>query len=241
MLAAPATAAAEEHVEEVERRVEREVAEVGRRRAVGDVPVRVVALPLLGIAEDRVRLTDLLELLLRHLVAVVAVGVVLHRELAIRRFQLFGRAVASDAEHLVVVALDCRHRAQFAVGHVARMHDAHDRGAKQPVVEPVPGHELGDDGVLVDIVGLLGGDRVVHGRVEALADGRHAFDTEALERRLEFAHDELEPAHEELLGSRLAGVLDRAAEVVEHRQHRARGVLALVPTNVERSPAPCVA
>ena len=88
---ATASAAAEEHVEEVERRVEREVAEVGLR-AVGDVAEGVVALALLRVAEHRVRLADLLESLLRDLVTVVAVGVELHGELAVRGLQLLRRS-----------------------------------------------------------------------------------------------------------------------------------------------------
>src|ERR1019366_5513703 len=95
--AAP-SAAAEEHVEEVEGRVKREVAEIGLR-PVGDVAEGVVALSLLGVAQHRVRLADLLELLLGALVTVVAVGVILHGELAIRSLELLRGRVARDAEH----------------------------------------------------------------------------------------------------------------------------------------------
>ena len=82
-------AAAEEHVEEVEGGVEREAAEVGH--AVGGVPEGVVALALLRVAQHRVRLADLLEALLGLLVALVAVGVELHGQLAIRLLQLGAR------------------------------------------------------------------------------------------------------------------------------------------------------
>ena len=68
----------------------------------------VVLLALLGVAEDVVRLGDLLEALLGLLVAGVLVGVVLARELAVRLLDLVGRGLALDAEHLVVVL--CGHR-----------------------------------------------------------------------------------------------------------------------------------
>src|ERR1035437_1470242 len=107
--AAPAAARAttEEHVEEVEGGVEREATEV--RHAVAGVPVGVVALPLLRVAEPRVGLTDLLEALLGRLVALVAIRMELHRQLAIGALQLLRRGGALDAEHLVVVALHRRH------------------------------------------------------------------------------------------------------------------------------------
>ena len=58
-------------------------------------------------------------------------------------------------------------------------------------------------------------------RVEALADRRHGHDPDALEGGLELADDKLQAAHEELLGAGLAGVLDRTAQIVEHREQSA--------------------
>ena len=69
----------------------------------------IVALALLGVGEDLICLGGLLELLGRVLVALVAVGVVLHREFAIGLLDIVGRCVAGDAKHLVVVA--------FLLGH----------------------------------------------------------------------------------------------------------------------------
>ena len=109
----PSGATAEEHVEEVEGGIEGERTEV-RRHPVGGVPERVVALPLLRVAEHRVGLADLLEALLCLLVTVVAIRVVLHRQLAVRASQLFGTGVAADPEHLVVVALRRGHGSQAA-------------------------------------------------------------------------------------------------------------------------------
>ena len=82
--AAPrAAAAAAEGIAEPEE-VAEDVAEVREDRGVEaggsaqpGVAVGVVALPLLGVAEDAVGLGPLLELLLRFLVPLVAVGVVL--------------------------------------------------------------------------------------------------------------------------------------------------------------------
>src|ERR1019366_1303146 len=224
------SAAPEEHVEEVERRVEREVAEI-RLRAVADVAEGVVTLPLLRIAQDRVRLADLLELLLGSLVAVVAVRVVLHGELAIRGLQLLRRRVARNAEHLVVVALDGRHASALG-GDAAGPHHAHDRGAEQAVAEAIARHELCDHGVLVDVVGFLGRDRGVDRGVEPLADRRNRDDADALERGLELANHELEAAHEEVLSARLAGMLDGTAQGVEHRQQSECRVLTFVSPRV---------
>ena len=112
------------------------------------------------------------------------------------------------------------------------MHDAHDRGPEQPVVEAVPGDQLGDDGVLVDVVGLLGGDRFVDRRVESLADRRDRDHAEALECGFELADDKLQAAHEEFLRARLTRVLDSATQVVEHGQQCKRRVLALVAPQV---------
>jgi len=67
------------------------------------VAVGVVTLPLLRVAEDAVGLGRLLELLLRFLVAGVAVGVVLEGELAIGRLHLLVGGVARHTEDLVVV------------------------------------------------------------------------------------------------------------------------------------------
>src|ERR1019366_2669891 len=98
----------EEHVEEVEGGVEGELPEVGHLLAA--VAVRIVALTLLRVTQDGVGLAHLLELLLGSLVTLVAVGVKLHGELAVRAFQLLGFGVALDTEDLVVVALDRGHQ-----------------------------------------------------------------------------------------------------------------------------------
>ena len=63
----------------------------------------VVLLALLRIAEDLVRLVDLLELRLGRLVAGVHVGMMLAGELAVRLLDLFLRRALGDAERLVIV------------------------------------------------------------------------------------------------------------------------------------------
>jgi hypothetical protein len=69
------------------------------------VPELVVLGPLAGVGEDGVGLGRLLELLLRLLVARVAVGVELQRLLAVCALDLVGGGGLRDLEHLVVVAL----------------------------------------------------------------------------------------------------------------------------------------
>ena len=65
----------------------------------------VVGRPLVGVGEDRVGLGRFLELLLGVLVARIAVGMVLQRQLAVRALDLLVAGRPGDAEDLVVVAL----------------------------------------------------------------------------------------------------------------------------------------
>src|SRR3989449_320716 len=69
---------------------------------------RVVALALLGIGEDLVRLVDLLEALLGARV-LVDVRVVLARELPVGLLDVVGRGVLRNAKGLVVVLVLDRH------------------------------------------------------------------------------------------------------------------------------------
>ena len=74
-------------------------------RADAGVAEAVVHAPLLRVGEHRVGLGRFLELLLGLLVAGIAVGVVLERELAVGALDLLLGGRPRDAEHLVVVAL----------------------------------------------------------------------------------------------------------------------------------------
>jgi len=67
------------------------------------LPAEVVGLALLGVAEHGVGFGDFLELLLRLLVARIAVGVVLERELAVSLLDLVLRSRAADSEDFIVV------------------------------------------------------------------------------------------------------------------------------------------
>src|SRR5262249_42268051 len=109
--AAPAAAAREEVLEDVlEEGSESGIAEAGTH--AGTCRAEAVEMrALVGIGQDGVGLVDLFELLLGLFVAAVAVGVVLHRELAVRLLDLGFARGAGDPEHLVVVA---RHRAQLS-------------------------------------------------------------------------------------------------------------------------------
>jgi hypothetical protein len=77
--------------------------EAGRSAEPG-VAVGVVTLPLLGVAEDAVRLRRLLEPVLGFLVAGVPVGMVLEGQLPVGRLDLGVRRVPRHAKDLVVVA-----------------------------------------------------------------------------------------------------------------------------------------
>jgi hypothetical protein len=113
-IASTAAGAAEdvrEDVAEVARertRIEAPRAAGGAEAAERPAPA-VVGLALLGIGEDIVRLRDLLEALLRLLVAPVAVRVVLAREPPVGLLDLLVGGVLAYAEDLVVVG-SRRHR-----------------------------------------------------------------------------------------------------------------------------------
>ena len=64
----------------------------------------VVALALLGVVKDVVGLGRLLELLLGRLVAWIAVGVVLHRKLAVGGLYLVRRRSLGNSKHLVIIS-----------------------------------------------------------------------------------------------------------------------------------------
>ena len=70
----------------------------------------VVARLLVWVAQNLVRLVDLLELLLGFLVAGVHVGMILACELFVCFFDLFFRSALGNAEHLVIVSFIFSHR-----------------------------------------------------------------------------------------------------------------------------------
>ena len=68
------------------------------------VTIAVVGGFFVGVGEHFVGFAEFLELFFRFAVAGVAVGVILHGELAVRLFDDIGISVAVDAEHFVVIA-----------------------------------------------------------------------------------------------------------------------------------------
>src|SRR5712692_68319 len=109
----PTTAAAparEEVLEDVlEERAEAGLSESAARRS--DRAEAVIVRALVGIGEHRVCLVDGLEALLGLLVTGIAVGMVLHRELAVRLLDLRLPSPARNPQHLVEIA---RHLAGYA-------------------------------------------------------------------------------------------------------------------------------
>jgi hypothetical protein len=108
--AAPGTrtapAAPEEVRQDVAEAADVEVAEAAGRAAgaAEDAATAVVLLALLRVAQDVVRLGDLLEPLLRRLVARVVVRVVLLGQAVIRLLDLGDARLSVDAEHFIGVA-----------------------------------------------------------------------------------------------------------------------------------------
>ena len=110
-LAAPAASTAEDVAEDVAEikarctrtaRTER-IAAAHAARFERRVAVLVVGRTLLSVGQGLVGFLRFLELLFRLRIVRIAVGVVLHRQLAISLFDLFLRRVAVDAEDFVIV------------------------------------------------------------------------------------------------------------------------------------------
>ncbi len=93
------------HVGEIAGEVEAAGPE-GRLHAL--VAELVVTLPFVGVAQNLVSLRDLLELFRRVLVAGIAVGMILHCQLAVGLLDLVSRGAAADAKKLVIVSF-CGH------------------------------------------------------------------------------------------------------------------------------------
>ena len=102
-----AAAGATPPTEQVRDDVAEAAAERARVKAAGEVAERsraaVIRLALVGVRQDVVRLRDPLEALLRLLVALVAVRVILARELAVGLLDLLVGGVLADPQLLVVV------------------------------------------------------------------------------------------------------------------------------------------
>ena len=81
------------------------VVEAGPAAVYAGMAEAVVGGALLRVAEHRVGFVDFLETARRLFAAVVAVGMVLHGELAKGRVQIWLAATAVDAKHLVIIAL----------------------------------------------------------------------------------------------------------------------------------------
>ena len=111
---APAEEAAEDIAEVAEVEPARAVSAATGACAVIRVNARkaelVVARLLVWVAQNLVRLVDLLELLLGFLVAGVHVGMILACELFVCFFDLFFRSALGNAEHLVIVSFIFSHR-----------------------------------------------------------------------------------------------------------------------------------
>src|SRR5262249_7017724 len=104
----PAAPASEDVAKNVAKQVEDRCRVAKHRSAVvfePGVPVAIVALALVATAQDVVGFGRLFKLLFRLLVADVAVGMILHRQLAERAFDVLFARILSDAEDLVVVPL----------------------------------------------------------------------------------------------------------------------------------------
>src|ERR1700730_6627894 len=101
---AESTEPAEVAHENVQRLGEVDVVEPRRAAPQSRLAVAIVERALVGIAQNVVRLGDGLELLLGFLRAVVAIGMVGHRQLAIRNLYFCIAGGARDAKRVVIIS-----------------------------------------------------------------------------------------------------------------------------------------
>src|SRR5579859_5801742 len=138
--AAPlAGGAAEEGVEDVAEAAEiAEALEAAARLLAHAGPAEaVVGGALLRIGEDLERLVDLFEALLRPVI-LIAVGMVLHRQLAEGLLDLFRAGRARHAEHVVVVLLLCGHLRPVCPA-AARCESCAKNGPREAAASILPG------------------------------------------------------------------------------------------------------
>ncbi len=165
----------------------------------------VVRLALLRIGEHVVRALHLLEALLRGVVARVAVGVVLARELPVGLLDVVVGRVLRDAEHFVGVP---RHSATITL-----------RRPNHAVADSIPTlHDL-EHGTRLGAVTRLDEQRLVDVRIER-AIGRDLGEPFLAQRSTQRLLDELDTFDELRLLVAL-GSLERPLQVVEDRQELA--------------------
>ena len=87
------------------------------------VAVAVVGRALVRVHQHVVSLAELLELFLGMRIVRIFVGMILHRELAIRPFDLVRRHVPANFEHLVVIALGGGHYLKISENKYRRLLD----------------------------------------------------------------------------------------------------------------------
>src|SRR5438132_6182621 len=100
------------------------VVEVRHVHAVeAGMAVAVIALPLLGVAEHVVGLGRLLEFQVRLRVADIAIGMILHGQLAVGALDLLVVRVARHAEHFVIVSFGAGHHGSLLTQESVRKWD----------------------------------------------------------------------------------------------------------------------
>ena len=175
------------------------------RAADAGVAEAIVARALVAVAEDGVRLGRFLECVLGLLVARVAIGVELQRQLAIRALDLLIGRGARDLEDLVVVAL-----AHDALATLTM------RGTQQAIAKLVALGHHADDFAFARAGHFLVGDRLVQVRIEVGAQRVDHGDAALLQQIGELPLNQLEAG---LVGLGLRRRLgcQRAIEIVDDR------------------------
>src|SRR6185295_3923875 len=189
LVAAPATS--EEGGEDVAQvRGEASAAKAPRSEA-REHAAGVVLLALLGVGQRVVGLLNLLEALLGFLVALVSIGVVLTRQLAVGTLDLVRGCVPRDPKH----------RVQVAGGHFLSLLADHDPSGPQHLVVQAIAllDRLDHDSRLHSVATGLDRQDLGGRRVESLARGVVCLDAGARQGRAELAVDERHPARQRLV------------------------------------------
>jgi len=160
-------------------------------RSEGLVTEPVVGFALLGVGKNLVGLADLLELFLRLFVALVFVGMVLKRELAIRLFDFLLGDAAGDPEDLVVILLG-GHGSGGRGRRLGRGHGDHAGRAEKAFPQLETTASLVKNGAFRFSGGRFRADGLVEMGIKRFANGIDGRDPVIGQKTLKLTLDQLE-------------------------------------------------
>ena len=178
----------------------------------------IVGGALLRVAQDAVRFGGFLEFFLGLVIAGIAIGMVLQRQLAVGGLERRLVAIAGDAENFVIIAFGHVHVAEPIWNRAHR--DLHHGGTQQPALEIVASLVLFEHGVIGGLIGFDHFDGVMNVRIERLSRGYDRLQAQLLQGVVQPLVDQLHAFAVFLVG-RLD--FEGALEIVQDRQQGAHG------------------